>query len=192
MKEIYLIRHTTPNIEKGICYGNTDIDTNGEFINEATSIEKILTDIKVNNIFSSPLKRCSKLAQFLFTNHAINYDDRLKELNFGDWEDKPWQDIDKETLKIWSEDFMNLSPPNGESFLKLYNRTLSSLEEITDSIADNETTAIVTHSGIIRCLLMKYLEIPADKIFSWQLNFGAIIKITLHSEDYNQIQVIKG
>ena len=26
--EIYLVRHTTPNIKKGICYGQTDIDIN--------------------------------------------------------------------------------------------------------------------------------------------------------------------
>lgn len=36
--KIYLIRHTTPHIEKGICYGQTDLDVAETFNNEAEII----------------------------------------------------------------------------------------------------------------------------------------------------------
>ena len=28
--EIYLVRHTTPAIKKGVCYGQTDVDLNSD------------------------------------------------------------------------------------------------------------------------------------------------------------------
>jgi len=32
--EIYLIRHTTPDVAKGICYGQTDLDVANTFEEE--------------------------------------------------------------------------------------------------------------------------------------------------------------
>ena len=37
--EIYLIRHTTPNIEKGICYGQADLDITETFLEEVEAIK---------------------------------------------------------------------------------------------------------------------------------------------------------
>ncbi|MCW3805407.1 alpha-ribazole phosphatase [Plebeiibacterium marinum] len=190
MKQLYIIRHTTPDVTPGICYGISDLDVNGSFDEEAAVINKLLKEVNPSSIYSSPLIRCDKLAQKLFPDSVINYDVRLKELDFGDWEMQPWASIDKNTMDKWANNFMNQSPPNGETFHQLYNRCLQSFNDIEKQTTKGETVAIVSHSGVIRSLLMRYLEIPADKIFSLQLNYGCVIKITLHSTDYNQVEFL--
>jgi len=63
--EIYLVRHTTPNVKKGICYGQTDIDINSyTFESELCEIKnKLPSDI--DRFYCSPLMRCLKLAKKL-------------------------------------------------------------------------------------------------------------------------------
>jgi len=192
MKTLYIIRHTTPDIQQGICYGYSDIDVNGNFKHEANEIKSRLDKINPTHIISSPLKRCYKLANELFPNMIIKQSDSLKELNFGDWEMQRWDSIDKEFIGKWSKDFMNIAPPNGETFNSLFVRSNEEIDDIMSLMEDEDAGAIITHSGVQRSILMKYLSIPANKIFNWQLGYGAIIKLTYFSSDFQQIEVIKG
>ncbi|GAF05049.1 alpha-ribazole phosphatase family protein [Saccharicrinis fermentans] len=190
MKELYIIRHTTPNIEPGICYGDSDLDVADSFKEEAEKIKNLLINLTPAYIFSSPLIRCRKLGEALFPGSVIHYDNRLKELNFGDWEMKPWKDIDKEVLKIWSDDFVHKSTPNGENFNQLFSRASHFIDNDILPLKEHSKIAMVTHSGIMRCLISRYLHIPMDKIFSLKLNYGAVIKITLH-ESFEEVDFIK-
>jgi len=192
MKQFYIIRHTTPDIDQGICYGISDLDINKDFEQEATSIKLILNNTKSDFVYSSPLQRCDKLAQYLFPETNIKYNDNLKELDFGNWEMKKWSEIDPHEMNIWSEDILNQSPHKGESFGQFYDRAVKYFNQLENNTRDNTTTTIVTHSGIIRCLLMKFLEIPYHKIFSWQLDYGAVIKLSIFNNDYTQVKILKG
>ena len=63
--EIYLIRHTTPLVAKGVCYGQSDLDVTETFIPEADIIKAHLPS-NIQQVYSSPLQRCTKLAAHLF------------------------------------------------------------------------------------------------------------------------------
>lgn len=188
--EIWLIRHTTPNVEKGICYGQLDLDVNDTFKQEAESIAECLPTEAFSSVYSSPLKRCSKLAAKLFSPQTIIEEERLMELNFGDWEGLAWQTIDTKLLDVWSNNFLTQAPPNGECFNEMLKRANSFTDEILQGA--DERVAVVTHSGIMRALLVRFLNIPANKVFSLELNYGAIIQIKVHSKDYQQVKFIKG
>lgn len=172
--EIIFIRHTTPDIEKGICYGQSDLNVTDTFTEE---IIPILKDVPINDdntaYFSSPLIRCKKLAKKLAEN--ICFDDRLKELNFGDWELKNWNEINKEDLNIWMEDFVNIPAKNGESYIDLHKRTTSFLSEISKLKKDR--VVVVTHAGVIRSLHSFINKIPLQKSFDLKLKYGQILKI---------------
>ncbi|TRX70993.1 alpha-ribazole phosphatase [Carboxylicivirga sp. M1479] len=188
MKEIWLIRHTTPKVDKGICYGQLDLDVTDSFDQELEDI-RLRIDTSFQRVYSSPLMRCTKLANALFTNTTIETDKRLMELNFGEWEGREWNAIPIADLSNWGDNFVHQAPPKGESFDSLLQRVDSFMKEQTNS--DNNHVAIVTHSGIIRAFLCKYLHIPAEKVFNLQLNYGAIVKITFHSETHQQVEFIK-
>ena len=173
--EIILIRHTTPKVKKGICYGQSDIDTEESFEKEVLVIQSQLQKIN-NNIFfySSPLKRCRKLAEKL--SKKIRFDDRLKELNFGDWELKKWDDIDKKILDIWMNDFVNIPPKNGESYIELFHRTSTFIKELKEE--GIQKAVIVTHAGVIRSLHAFINETLLEDSFKLKIPYGAVIKLS--------------
>ena len=85
--EIYLVRHTTPEVGKGICYGQADLSLSGSFELEMQRLKNFLPKT-FDIIYSSPLQRCRQMASILA--NEVEYDSRLMEMNFGDWEMKSW------------------------------------------------------------------------------------------------------
>ncbi|MEX6625381.1 alpha-ribazole phosphatase [Tenacibaculum salmonis] len=174
--EIILVRHTTPNIEKGICYGQADIGVIDTFSEE---IQPILKEVPVNDTetayYSSPLKRCKLLAEQL--SDTIIFDDRLKELDFGDWELKKWDEINDPELDIWMNDFVNITVTNGESYIDLHTRTVQFLNELKS--LKKQRVIIVTHAGVIRSLWAYVNNISLENSFDLKLTYGDIIKFTL-------------
>ncbi len=190
MKQIILIRHTTPDIKSGICYGITDVDVKQSFLEEANEIKCYINKINPETVYSSPLTRCKKLSSFLYPNQNIVTDNRLKEMNFGEWELMDWSKIDKEEMKHWSSDFVNIPTPEGENLKNVYDRALSVINEIIDTQEDESTVTVITHSGVIRCLLAHYLQIPLENIFRLKLHFACIVKILIH-ENFEEVEIMK-
>jgi len=82
--ELYLVRHTSVNIPKGLCYGQSEVPLNETFIQEASIVKSKLLPISFYSIFSSPSSRCTSLSEYC--NYAHITDNRLMEMNFGKWE----------------------------------------------------------------------------------------------------------
>ncbi|MCZ2102171.1 MAG: alpha-ribazole phosphatase [Chitinophagales bacterium] len=173
--EIYLIRHTTPIVDKGICYGQTDLDIHPiQFEEELTHIQSKLPE-DITHFYSSPLKRCVTLTQRLTTDFETHK--RLMELNFGAWENKKWDEINKTELNQWMADFVNIHPPQGENYITLYKRTLNFLESLLQT--SHKHVAIVTHAGNIRSILSYILGLPLENSFRIHLDYGAVVHIQL-------------
>ena len=80
--EIILIRHTSVDVPRGVCYGQTDVPLRDRFKEEATITAQQLQDDVFDAVFTSPLSRCTRLAEHCGYPDAIR-DARLKELDFG-------------------------------------------------------------------------------------------------------------
>ncbi|PBJ13648.1 alpha-ribazole phosphatase [Flavobacterium sp. ACN6] len=176
--EIYLVRHTETICEKGICYGQSDVEIAEPFDEIFGQIISKLPSEAV--VFSSPLKRCSILAKHIQKNtNAVFYqeDERLKEMNFGDWELKNWNEILPEELNPWMEDFVNIKVSNGESFTELHERVGDFLSNEISKI--KTPVIIVTHAGIIRSILCHQTSLPLKDAFNNKVDFGEVIRIEL-------------
>ncbi|MEO8516960.1 MAG: alpha-ribazole phosphatase [Flavobacterium sp.] len=171
--EIYLVRHTETVCEKGICYGQSDVNIQADYQKQ---FESIKSQVPSNTVFySSPLKRCAILADYL---SDANYktDSRLMEMHFGDWELKNWDAIALEEMNPWMQDFVNVKVPNGESFRVLYERVADFMEnEIGTNIS--KPIVIVTHAGVIRSILCKISNLPLKDAFQNKVDFGEIVRI---------------
>jgi len=180
--EIYLIRHTTPDVQKGICYGQTDLPVTNTFLEEAALIKKVLpTNIQTH--YSSPLQRCSKLASELFPNNNIIHHPHLKEINCGIWEMQHWDEISKEELDPFMNDFVNIPMPKGESYIDLYTRVTNYFSTI---IQETLPAAIVAHGGVIRSILSHITNTPLQQSFeAFKLYYGCVVKITKTSNGFN-------
>ena len=171
---IYLIRHTTPNIDLVYAYGQSDLDVKETFPKEVERIKAVLPAFKSATIVSSPLQRCAKLAQALEIGD-VEFDDRLKEINFGDWEMVRWSAINKEKFDYWLADFVNRRAPGGESYKDMYERMNDFLDEKLKSKAKD--IVIVSHGGAIRTILARVVEMPLKNLFHINLDFGGVAKL---------------
>ncbi len=179
--EIYLIRHTTPAVEKGTCYGQADLDVTESFFDEAALIKQYLP-AHIQSVYASPLQRCSKLAQHLFPSHNILFHDELKEINCGEWELKKWNDIPQEIVMPWMNDFVNVRIPGGESYLDLFERTTTMFESIA---AKKETAAIVSHGGVLRSILSHLTDTALIDSFNiFKLQYGCVVKLHVHEDAF--------
>ncbi|MBQ0734287.1 alpha-ribazole phosphatase [Aquimarina celericrescens] len=183
--EIYLVRHTTPNIEKGICYGQSDIGITDSFHTEVQEIHSNIPVQEISTVYSSPLQRCKLLAKTF--KKEIHFDDRLKELNFGDWELRSWDCIHSKELDPWMIDFVNVKVPNGESYVMLQQRILDFFTSLNHN--SKEKNIIVSHAGTIRSLVSSIKNIPLKNSFNIKLDYGHIITI---KTSQNQFEITSG
>ena len=117
--EVILVRHTAPDVPAGTCYGQTDVPLKDTFVEEATATWEVLAALGAPDaVFTSPLSRCVRLAEFCGYPDAIR-DNRLLEMNFGEWEMQRYEEIRDPYIEDWYADYINLPVPGGESFTML-------------------------------------------------------------------------
>lgn len=182
--EIYLIRHTTPDIEKGICYGQSDLSLHTNYAKEFNLIKSKIPIREPLKVISSPLKRCTLLAK-QFSDH-IFLDARLKELNFGDWEMKPWNAIPENEINPWMTDFVNVVVPNGESYTQLALRVKTCFDDILVS-EGHKNLIIVSHAGPIRAFLATLLNVDLKDSFNIKINYGDIFYLKKKQDTFHLI-----
>lgn len=176
--DIYLIRHTTPAIAKGVCYGHSDIDVAASFHEELALLRNKLPPRSRMAIFSSPSQRCLKLAQAIAEQRPVRQDARLMELHFGDWEMQLWNDIPRGAVDVWAQDHIEQAPPQGESFQSLHLRAKRFFEEV--SVGHHaDGVLLFTHAGVIRALLAEALQLPLVNAFRLQIDYASVSRIVV-------------
>lgn len=179
MAQIYLVRHTTPDIKPGICYGVSDLALANTFEAESRVISEKLAGTRFDAVYTSPLKRCTQLAEKLSPN-LFTTDSRLMELNFGQWELQPWNAIYKTPYgKEWMDNYLELPCPEGESYKDLYARVKSYLTHClappTQPLAEN--ILIITHAGVIRVFLSVLKGMAIEETFKMKMGFGEVVVV---------------
>jgi alpha-ribazole phosphatase len=179
---LYLIRHTTPDINKGTCYGQSDIGLMDSFDAEA-SVVKTFVPGQIHRVYSSPLIRCKRLAEYLFPENAIAFEKDLMEIHCGQWEMKAWDDIPKKEIDPWMQDFVQSRIPGGESYIDLYKRVTGSFNKIAE---ENTDVAVITHGGVIRSILSYITQTSLSDSFKiFTLHYGCVVKIDIGNGVYN-------
>lgn len=176
--EVTLIRHTSVGVPKGTCYGWTDVPLADTFTEEAENTKQQLQGLVFNQVFSSPLSRARKLAAYCgYPNPII--DERLKEMNMGDWEMRTFDEIERNDPHIqeWFDDYMHQSTTNGESYPQLYQRVSNFLDELRRQ--PFEHVAIFAHGGVLVSAGVYAGIFPADNPFQFMVPYGGIIHITI-------------
>lgn len=173
-----MIRHTCPAIDQGICYGQSDLELAASFEDEKKAVLKLLPSA-IDLVYTSPLKRCVQLAngiaEFTRTGKIVQ-DDRLKELHFGEWEMQKWDDIPRNELDMWGNNFLTAVVPGGESFHD-FKKRLKDFWEETKRLQKGKKIVIITHHGIIQALLLLENIIKEEELFTRKIPYGGVVQI---------------
>lgn len=122
--------------------------------------------------YSSDLKRCVHTSERLFPHARPRLVKELREMNFGKWEGKTYENLKENRLyRNWLTDPLAHCPPEGESFQEFAQRIDSGWAKIAEEILTSnlENVAVITHGGVIRYLLSRFASNPKD-FWAWQVN----------------------
>lgn len=167
MTEIYVIRHVQAegNLYR-LMQGHWDGDVTalGEKQRDALSLR--FRDIPVDAVYSSDLWRARFTASAITRFHdlPIRCDRRLREINVGPWETRPFANLlweQPELMDTFLHDSANFCLPGAETFQDVRERVLEALYEIA-AANEGRTVVITTHGVAIRCMLTTLLGVPLN------------------------------
>jgi len=178
--DVYLIRHTRPAVDPGICHGTLEVDLDADFPVEA---ERLCARLAPGDatLVTTHAGCCMRLAEHLAARFGatLRTDERLSELDFGAWEGRAWSEIPRVQTDVWARDVWNRSPPGGETYAALYGRVSAAWEGMLGT--DTASTIVVGHAGPLRALITVVLELPAETFIRFHLDHGGIAKLSDHT-----------
>ena len=178
--EVILIRHTSVDVPPWMCYGQTDVPLKPTFETEAAvTAENLKAYLPFDHVYTSPLTRCVRLATYCGYPDAER-DKRIMEINFGDWEMKPFEQNEDPRLQEWYADYMNVAATGGESFTMQYRRVSQFLDELKKQ--PNTRVAIFAHGGVLICAQLYAGILKAEEAFDALTPYGGIVRINLNKE----------
>jgi len=172
--DVVLIRHARPEVAPGICYGALDLALALPVSPPAARIAATLDGDPPDRILTSPAARARGTAAALAGEtgiDGIDIEPRLRELDFGQWEGRPWDTIDRADLDRWAADLMAARPHGGESAAQVMARVVDWAGSLP--AAEAGCLWVVTHAGPIRMLAAHWLGLPLARTLPWELAFGA-------------------
>jgi len=137
-------RHPRPDDVAGRCIGRCDVPV------DARRAKRLAHRIRCAarregwppRVWTSPLQRCASVGRWLARwgwTHVV--DERLCELDFGDWDGRAWREIGAAPVDAWCADFLHHRPGGGESVASLLRRCAAVLEGLPPD------ACIVAHAG---------------------------------------------
>lgn len=174
--DIYFIRHTQVDVPSGICYGRTDVPLRPTFESEAETVRQKLSNLTFDATFSSPLTRARRLAAYCGYPNAI-IDNRVTEMNFGEWEMKSFEQLYKEDTRfsVWCNNYLDHSTPGGEGVKDVEERLRSFINEKSHQYTG--AIAVFCHGGILALARVLLSDISPKESFSNIPTFGSIIHL---------------
>lgn len=151
--KLHLLRHPKPMLEPDLCYGASDVPVADAELQRVVAALHAAGLPGALPVHTSPLQRCAMLARRLQP-HGVRVDARLAEMDFGDWEMRPWSDIARGEVDAWAADLLLYRPGGAENVLDVARRVADFLDDLRRTcIGTGSTEALVVcHAGTIRLM----------------------------------------
>lgn len=180
---IHLIRHGQTIIPAGVMLGATDIVLSPAGRQQARSIAgRIPANV---SCICSPMLRARQtlecLQEYVGICSDIIFDERLREIDFGDWEMKTFTEIIAAGIDIsgWLE-YNNFTFPGGESVPGFVQRVRSFLNELREK--EKDEVIIISHGGVIRTMICLALNLDPKNYLLFQVNYCSWSTLEMYSE----------
>lgn len=139
-------------------------------------------------LFSSSSVRCLETARILFPGQTVISIDDLKEMHFGDWEGKTYEELrGLQSYRAWLDDPFIKGPDGGERFQEFKGRVERGWRAVkAQTMASGaKYAAVVTHGGVIRTLLS---ELAPEKktFFDWKVPLAGGYEIVWTKEGFRR------
>lgn len=149
---IYLVRHghAKHNQEKKFV-GSRDEDLTEKGLLQIDKLREYFEEVNFDEIYISQRKRTYETAHIIKPHDKYTVDKRLNEANFGIFENKTYEEIERlypRESKRWEENWKEYKIPEGDSLEELFDRVREFISELEKKKCEN--ILIVSHGGIIK------------------------------------------
>ncbi len=157
MTKLYFIRHGESEANRQRRFaGNYDVDLTELGYSQAAHIPFAFTDVRIDAVFASDLKRAYQTAVPLAESRGLEIIKApdFREIRAGAWEGALFDEIMQKhsaEYAVWKTDIGRAVCTDGESVAHLAERVLAAAEKIAREY-DGKTVVIATHATPIRAL----------------------------------------
>jgi alpha-ribazole phosphatase len=190
---LILIRHPAPQVAAGVCYGASDVAVAPASVDAALAslLSALPADLAPHApVYSSPLRRCTALAAPLAATRGqpLLLDARLAEMDFGAWELRPWDDIERAGIDAWTASLLDYAPGGGETVLQVAGRVAAFLH----ALPRGDDAIVVCHAGTIRLLTAFHAAMRSGDQLDVATMTAAALRAasTPHRIDYGGVLVL--
>jgi len=171
MTEIILARHgeTEWNVAE-VFRGRIDIELNKTGIKQAGLLAEYLSDLKLDAIYSSPLKRALTTAEIIASYHKLDVEiaPGLIDFDYGEWQGLPHQEVKdkyKELYAQWIRNPHQVKIPAAESLDEVRKRATGVVDNIIAKYQG--TVVLVSHRVVNKVLICALLGL--DNSHFWNI-----------------------
>lgn len=181
MLKIWLIRH---GMTEGNRYQRYIGVTDEPLCEEGRELLGKFTYPKPQAVFVSPLKRCLETAAILFGDPKVRIIDQLAECDFGEFENKNYQELDgNEHYQSWIDSGGLLPFPGGESREEFKRRNVTGFQKAVNGCLRNgiSLAALVVHGGTIMNVMEEYAD-EDRSFYDWHVQNGKGYEVEIDPE----------
>lgn len=182
------MRHgeTAWNQERRIQGGSSDVELSDSGRKQAERAGLALKEVKIDAIYSSPLKRALDTAQAIASQHqlTVQVEPDLREMEVGELEGLLITQLGasfSQYLLEWQQGQGLEKLPGGESVADLADRVWSNIQDIIKKHA-GETVVVVSHFFAVVVTICKALGWPLTRLERIRVQTGSISIIELGDE----------
>ncbi|AFZ27633.1 fructose-2,6-bisphosphatase [Cylindrospermum stagnale PCC 7417] len=185
---LYFLRHGQTEFSRNNAYcGAIDSELTPEGLEMAQAFAAAYSSTPWKAVFCSPMKRTLATAKPLCAATGMQPElrDGLKEINYGQWEGKTPEEINREyhdDYIRWSADPAWNAPTGGEMAVTIAGRAMQVIEEIRQ-LYHSGNVLIVAHKATIRIILCSLLGIDVGRFrYRWgcPVSSLSIVEFTSH------------
>jgi alpha-ribazole phosphatase len=182
-RRLMLIRHAVPSGGgSDRLLGSTDLPLGPEGIAQANALASLIRMRRPAACHCSPLLRARQTADCLITQTPlpIRIDEDLREIDFGLWEGRTFDEIaveDPAAVARWAEFDEDFVFPEGESVAGLLTR----VRRVADRLVCDEADCVmaITHGGVIRAMICHLLRLHPRQYVLFDVRCAACTTIDL-------------
>ncbi len=180
--DIILARHGETQWNVGeIFRGRADIELNDTGIKQAELLAEYLSSLRIDAIYSSPLKRALKTAEIIAGYHKLKVEiaPDLIDFDYGKWQGLSHQEVKNRYKGLYAEWLAHpekVKMPDGENLDDVRERAISVINKVIASYKG--TVILVSHRVVNKALICALLDRDNSHFWNIRLDTCGITTFT--------------
>ena len=187
MSRLLLVRHG--ETEDNSCeryWGHTDVKLSVDGLKQAERLRKLLSDERINTVYSSPLRRARVTAETIIAGRKLQVIEcpELREVNFGEIEGLTFAEVSRlhpDVSRSWIDRDPGLKYPGGESVREFHLRVGRFINLLENHISE-ETLLVVAHAGVLRVLMCRLLGLELEHWRQFSFDLASLSEVETYPE----------